>query len=333
MNNTNLKIGCTRYDHVRALFDGAVQIEGVNATFEDAKIVSDIFENMVRHHAYDVSELGLTFYLRTLEMENPPFVAIPIFPNRQFRHSAIFINKASGIKWPEDLIGKTIGEFGIYGHDAGVWPKGILADDFGVRPEQSRWVVGATDWYMPPYDFVPQPVPAGVAVRPVAKGEMLGPMLEAGKIDALISAVVPQCILQGSDKVGRLFPDYETVERGYFARTEIFPIMHTVVIRKDVLAAHPGIARSIYDGFVKSKESAADEYRKGVMEQHGKLMIPWFTPLMAENLSLMGRDWWPYGLAANRKAMDTYLRYFHEQGLSSRRFTCEEIFLPELLDT
>ena len=108
MNTTNLKVGCTRYDHVRALFDGTVQIEGVDATFKDAKIVSDIFENMVRDHAYDVSELGLTFYLRTLEMENPPFVAIPIFPNRQFRHSAIFVNKASGIERPEDLIGKTI---------------------------------------------------------------------------------------------------------------------------------------------------------------------------------------------------------------------------------
>ena len=333
MNNIDLKVGCTRYDHVRALFDGTVQIKGADATFEDAKIVSDIFESMVRHHTYDVSELGLTFYLRTLEMENPPFVAIPIFPNRQFRHSAIFINKASGIKRPEDLIGKTIGEFGIYGHDAGVWPKGILSDDFGVRPEQSRWVIGATDWYMPPYDFVSQPVPADVDVHPVAKGEMLGPMLESGEIDALISAVVPNCIVQGSDKVGRLFTDYEAVERDYFARTGIFPIMHTVVIRKDVLAAHPEIARTIYDGFARSKELAADGYRNGVMEQHGMLMIPWFTPLMTKNLSLMGKDWWPYGLAANRKAVDTYLRYFHEQGLSSRRFTCEEIFLPELLDT
>ncbi|TPG16404.1 4,5-dihydroxyphthalate decarboxylase [Sphingomonas koreensis] len=333
MSGIELKIGCTRYDHVRALFDGSVQIEGVDATFEDAKIVSDIFEKMVRDHAYDVSELGLTFYLRTLEMVDPPFVAIPIFPNRQFRHSAIFVNKASGIERPEDLAGKTIGEFGIYGHDAGVWPKGILSDDFGVKPEESRWIIGASDWYMPPYDFVPQNNFNGADVQPVPKGKALGPMLEAGEIDALISAVTPQCILTGSDKVGRLFPEYEMVERDYFGRTGIFPIMHTVVIRKEVLAANPEIAKSIYDGFLKSKDMAAEQYRKGMMEQHGQLMIPWFTPLFAKNVALMGEDWWPYGIEANRKALDACLRYFHEQGLSSRRFTCEEIFLQELLDT
>lgn len=333
MGDIQLKVGCTRYDHVRALFDKSVRIEGVDATFEDAKIVSDIFEKMVRDLAYDVSELGFTFYLRTLEQDNPPFVAIPIFPNRQFRHSAIFINKASGIERPEDLAGKTIGEFGIYGHDAGVWPKGILADDFGVTPNQSRWIIGATDWYMPPYDFIPKLHPDDVDVRSVEKGQALGPMLESGAIDALISAVTPQCVLKGSDKVGRLFPDYEAVERDYFRRTAIFPIMHTVVIRRDVLAARPELGRSIYDGFLASKEMAADQYRKGLLEQHGQLMIPWFTPLFEKNTALMGEDWWPYGIAANRKALDAYLRYFHEQGLSKRLFTCEDIFVPELLLT
>lgn len=333
MSDIELTIGCSRYDHVRALFDGSVRIEGVDATFEDAKIVSDIFEKMVREHAYGVSELGLTFYLRTLELEDPPFVAIPIFPNRQFRHSAIFINRASGIERPEDLAGKTIGEFGIFGHDAGVWPKGMLADDYGVTPDQSRWIIGATDWYMPPYDFVPAPHPENVDVRAVPENKALGPMLESGEIDALISAVIPQCILKGSEKVGRLFRDYETVERDYFARTGIFPIMHTVVIRKDLLATHTELAKSVYNGFLKSKEMAAEQYRKGMMEQHGQLMIPWFTPLFGRNVAQMGEDWWPYGIKANRKTLDTYLRYFHEQGLSSRRFTCQEIFVPELLDT
>ena len=333
MSGLKLKVGCTRYDHVRALFGGSVRIEGTDATFEDAKIVSDIFEKMVREHEYDVSELGLTFYLRTLELDDPPFVAIPIFPNRQFRHSAIFINKASGIKRPEDLAGKTIGEFGIYGHDAGVWPKGILADDFGVTPDQSRWIIGATDWYMPPYNFVPRPHPDNVDVRSVEPGQALGPMLESGEIDALISAVVPQCMMKGSDRVERLFPNYETVERDYFARTAIFPIMHTVVIRRDVLAAHPELAKSVYEAFLASKDMAAEEYRKGLMEQHGQLMIPWFTPLFAKDVALLGEDWWPYGVKANRKALDAYLRYFHEQGLSQRRFSCEDIFVPELLLT
>ncbi|MEJ7665059.1 MAG: hypothetical protein WKG07_38835 [Hymenobacter sp.] len=116
------------------MFEGTVKFDGIDASFDGAGLVSDIFERMVRHQAYDVSELGLSFYLRTLDLDNPPFIAIPVFPNRFFRHSAIFVNKASGIEKPADLAGKTIGEFGMYGHDAGIWPKGILADDFGVTP-------------------------------------------------------------------------------------------------------------------------------------------------------------------------------------------------------
>lgn len=333
MSDLKLKIGCTEYDHAHALFDGTVKIDGVDAKFESAKIVSDIFERMVRNQEYDASELGLTFYLRTLEFDDPPFIAIPVFPNRQFRHSAIFINTSSGIKKPEDLAGKIIGEFGLYGHDAGVWPKGILSDEYGVMPEQCRWIIGASDWYMPPYDFVPQPHPANVDVAPVPEGKALGPMLEAGEIDAFISAVTPQCFLNDSPRVARLFPDYETDERDYYRRTGIFPIMHTVVIRRELLKEHPGLARSIYQGFCDSKKAAMEQYRKGRMEQHGHLMIPWFTPLFDENRRLFSDDWWPYGIEANRKAIDTFLRYFFEQGLSKRQWACEDIFVPELLDT
>ena len=333
MSNIQLKIAGRQYDRVRPLFDGTVKLAGMEANFEVEPRVDVLFEKMIRHQAYDVSELGLTFYLRTLELDNPPFIAIPVFPNRAFRHSAIFINKASGIEKPADLAGKTIGEFGVYGHDAGIWPKGILADEYGVRPEQSRWLIGASDWYMPPYDFVPRPHPADVDVRPVPVGKALGPMLEAGEIDAFISAVTPKCILEGSPKVGRLFPDSEAAERAYYQRTGIFPIMHTVVIRRDLLARHPELAQAIYNGYCAAKDAAEQEYREGMAGQSTDIMVPWFSELFAENSQLFPADWWPYGLAANRQAMDTLLRYFHEQGLSKRRFTCEEIFVPELLGT
>jgi hypothetical protein len=333
MPNPQVKIGCYEYDRTRALFDGTVQFEGIDATLESAPLVSDIFEKMIRHQAFDVSELGLSFYLRTLDLENPPFIAIPVFPNRIFRHSDIFINKASGIEKPQDLVGKTIGEFGMYGHDAGVWPKGILADDYGVTPDQCRWVIGASDWYMLPFDFIPQPHPANVEVSPVPVGKMLGDMLESGEIDALISAVAPQCVLNGSPKVGRLFPDYEAVERTYYQRTGIFPIMHTVVIRREVLAQHPDLAQCIYQGFTQAKEVAQNHYRKGMAEQSMDVMVPWFSQLFEENSRLFPQDWWPYGLAANRKAIDTFLRYSYEQGICKRLKTCEELFAPELLHT
>ena len=123
--------------------DGTVKIEGVDANFHSSRVVTEVFEAMVRQRAFDVAELGMSYFLRTLDFDDPPFLAIPVFPNRCFRHSAIYVNREAGIKEPQDLAGKTVGEFAMYGHDAGVWPKGILADDFGVTPDQCRWVVGA----------------------------------------------------------------------------------------------------------------------------------------------------------------------------------------------
>ncbi|MGW3149514.1 4,5-dihydroxyphthalate decarboxylase [Streptomyces sp. NPDC001177] len=332
MSPIRLKVGCWQYDHTRALFDGRAAIEGVVATFESGGIVSDIFEGMVRDHAYDVAELGLTFYLRTLDLPNPPFIAIPVFPNRHFRHSSIYINTSSGIEKPQDLVGKTIGEFATYGHDAGVWPKGILSDDYGVKPEQSRWVIGGTDWHMQPFDFIPFLHPSSVDVTTTPEGKELGPMLEAGEIDALISAVVPQCIRRNSPHVAPLFPDPEAVEREYYRRTGIFPIMHTVVVRRDLLARNPGLARAVYNGFCKSRDIALEQYTHGRMDQQMSVMTPWFDSLYEKN-RLLRADWWQYGVDANRDAIDTFLRYSYEQGLSQSRLTCDDIFVPELLDT
>ncbi len=328
-----LDIGCSRYDHVAGLFDGSIGIEGAEVRMHSADIPSDIFERMIRDHAYDVAELGLTYHLRLLDAGNSPFVALPIFLARVFRHSAIYVNTQSGIRRPEDLAGKTIGEFGMYGHDGGVWPKGILSDEFGLRPDQCRWVIGATDWYMPPFDFIAQPHPMNVEVQPVPEGRTLSDMLESGEIQALMSARTPRCFVEGSPRVARLFPDHEAVERDYFARTGIFPIMHTLVVRRDLLQAEPYLARAIYDVFTKAKDAALDRRRVGMAEMNFKTTVPWLTPLLDRNRTLLGEDLWPYGVTANRAALDTFCRYFHEQGLSSRRIAVEELFAADLLDT
>jgi 4,5-dihydroxyphthalate decarboxylase len=333
MGGTKLEIAFWNYDRTRALADGTVTIKEVDAAFHSARIVTELFERMIRRREFDVSELGMTYFLRTMEFDDPPFVAIPVFPNRCFRHSAIYVNKASGIRRPEDLAGKTIGELAVYGHDAGVIPKGILSDDYGVTPEQCRWIVGGIDFPLKPVDFIPQPHPADVDVTWAAEGADLGRMLDAGEIDALISADVPKCVLEKSPRVGRLFDDYEETERAYFKRTGIFPIMHTVVVRKELAAERPEIVKAVYQGFCDAKQAMTEQYVEGMTFNNMAIMLPWFSKLIDEDRSLLGEDWWPYGMGANRKAVDAVLRYHHEQGLTKRRLTCEDIIMKELLDT
>lgn len=333
MTATVLSIGLNRYDHVRALFDGTVTIDGVDARFEDAPIVSDIFERMVLRDAYDVAELGLTYYLRALGRGDTRFVALPVFPNRHFRHSSIWVSTSSGIREPSDLVGKTIGELATYGHDAGIWPKGILGDDYGYRPEGSRWIIGGTDWPISQLGYAPLLHPPGVDVQYASAGKLLGPMLETGEIDALISAVVPQCVLNNSPKVTTLFPDPEAAERDYYRRTGIYPIMHTVVIRRELAEQRPELPRAIYRAFCKSRDVALANWEHGRMDHHMNWMVPWLSPLYERNHSLLAADSWAHGVAANRKTIETFTRYMFEQGIAERHYTCEEMFIADLLDT
>jgi 4,5-dihydroxyphthalate decarboxylase len=332
MSGRKLDVACWNYDRTRLLSEGAVKIEGVDAQFHSARIVPELFERMIKDRAFDVSELGMTYFLRTFDTDNPPFVAIPVFLNRCFRHSAIYVNRTKGIERPQDLAGKRIGELALYGHDAGVMIKGILSDEFGVKPEQCRWVVGGIDFPMKPVDFVSHPHPVDVDVEWADRDADLGKMLERGEIDALISADTPRCVLERSPKVGRLFEDYEAAERNYFRRTGIFPIMHTVVVRKELLAA-PELLGAVYEGFCKAKDGMISQYEKGLTFMMVANMVPWFANLIERDRDLMGRDWWPYGVKANRGAVDAVLRYHHEQGLTRRRLTCEDIFVPSLLDS
>ena len=331
MADLKLEIAFWDYDRTRALADGTVKIPGVAASFHSAPIVTEIFEGVVKGR-FHVSELGMTYFLRTFQEESP-FVAIPVFPNRAFRHSAIYVNKASGIRRPEDLNGRTIGELALYGHDAGIMPKGVLMEEAGFQPQTCRWIVGGLDWPLRPIDFVARPHPADVEVRDIPEGKELGAMLEAGEIDALISADNPRCILENSPRVTRLYPDYPVVEREYYQRTGIFPIMHTVVIRRDLLKEHPELAKTIYQSFCEAKDAAVKKYEHGRIFNNMEMMFPWFSHLTTTDREVLGEDWWPYGIAANRKAIEAVLRYHHEQGITKRLFKIEEIFVPELLGT
>jgi ABC-type nitrate/sulfonate/bicarbonate transport system substrate-binding protein len=325
-----LILGCWQYDRTRALADGSVQPDGIELDYRSARQVGAIMERALKGE-FDVSELGITYYLRSLELPDPPFIAIPVFPNRLFRHGAIFINKDSGIKEPRDLIGRKVGELHRYGHDAGIWAKGALSDDYGVTADSMTYYVGGLDAPSNEADWATAVTPPGVTINTIGAGQTLDKMLQDGAIDALFSAWIPPSMRAGSPKIGRLFTDFETVERGYFARHHVFPIMHTVVIKRSVYRENPWVARAVMDAFEKAKQAAQNIYRAGSIFFTPALMIPWVAALQERNRELMGDDFWPYGIEKNRKTLDTCLRYNREQHLLSRDWKLEELFAPETL--
>ncbi|SEP14912.1 phosphate/phosphite/phosphonate ABC transporter substrate-binding protein [Amycolatopsis saalfeldensis] len=333
MSVPRLKMASLAYDQFRALEDGTVRVDGAELEIEHPRIISEVYRRMITEHAFDLAELGLTFYLRTLEFDEPPFVALPVFPARAFRHSAVFVNAGSGIERPGDLEGRTIGEFSTYGHDGGVWAKGFLADDFGVDPAKSRWLVGGLDRPAAPIDYLPLVHPPQVDVRRAPAGADLGAMLAAGEIDALISGNVPKAVLDGSPAIRRLFPDYGRVEREYFARTGIFPIAHVMVLKREAVAADPTLAPRLYRALDASRTVALNGHRTGRVTNFVESMFPWLNELADHTAGLLGPDPWAYGVEPNRATIDTFLRYHWEQGLSPRRIQVDELFVDSLMST
>jgi 4,5-dihydroxyphthalate decarboxylase len=331
MADLQLTLACWTYDRSRALMDGSVKPEGIALKFESAHQVGQIMERMVRDRAYDAAEIGLTYYLRTLELSGGPFIAIPVFPNRIFRHSAIFVNRDSGITRPQHLAGRKVGELHRYGHDAGIWAKGVLSDEYGVSAQSMVHYVGGLDQPNVGSDWAPFAPPPDLAVHHLQSDQTLDAMLEAGEIDALFSAWLPPSFVKGSPKVVRLFPDYEAVERDWFQRTRVFPIMHTVVIRRELYEQNRWVAKSLMQAFDAAKAKAIAQYRFAEMFFGAPFMVPWLPALIEENRALMGDGAWAYGLESNRKTLETYLRYHAEQGLSKRIWKLDELFAPECL--
>jgi hypothetical protein len=331
MANLKLMLACWDYDRTRALFDGRVRPEGIELDLWTTHNVGEIMERMVRHRQFDVAELGITYFLRSLELMDTPFVAIPVFPNRFFRHSAIFVNAAKGIRSPADLAGRRVGELQRYGHDAGVWAKGALSDDFGVKASSMEHFVGGLERTGPGPDWAPLDPPADVAIRQLAPEQGLDAMLESGEIDALFTAHIPPSARRNPARVRRLFPDFENVERDYFRRTGIFPIMHTIVIRRDLYEQNRWIARSLMQAFEDAKTLAMKAYNAADIFFNAPTMIPWFVSLRERNRALMGEDFWPYGVEANRATLEACLRHHREQGILRCSYSLEELFAPETL--
>ena len=322
-----LSLAVCDYDRCRAVLDGRARVEGCRI-IPTAMEPEEAFHRAFRDQEFDVTELSLSSFAMLTSRGDSPYVGIPAYVSRLFRHSGIYIRTDRGIERPSDLGGRRIG-LPEYQITATVWIRGILHDEYGVDPRGVAWRQGGLE---DPgrTERSRLELPAGIDLQPIPAGRTLSEMLEAGDLDALISARAPSCFLRGAPNVARLFPDYRAVEKEYFGRTGIFPIMHIMGVRRSIYERHPWVAVNLFNAFIEAKRRAMYE-----LSQIGHLFasLPWAVREREETVALMGEDYWSYGVdSTNRSVLDTFLRYHHDQGLSARRVAVDELFAPSTLE-
>jgi len=320
-----ITLACWDYDRTQALADGSVRPEGVDLTYLCLP-VEETFFRMLRHREFEAAEMSLSSYVTGLaaDQDNRKLVAIPVFPSRAFRHNGIYVHSGSGIEKPSDLVGRVVG-VPEYQLTAVVWIRGILAEHHDVPVASVHYRTGGMHQ---PGRVEKQALnlPPEIDVRPIGPDRTLADMLVTGEIDALYAPRTPRPLLEGRPEVRRLFADPRAAEEQYAAETGIFPIMHVVVLRREVYQERRWLARSLYTAFERAK--AATEQRMGETAAN-RYMLPWLYDEVERTRRLLGEDFWPYGLEPNRATLEVFLRYAHEQGLTARRLRPEELFAPE----
>ena len=318
MSKLNLTIACGDYDRTRALSDGTIQPEGIALNYIRMR-PAETFWRMLNNQEFDASEMSLSSYAILRSQGDTRFIALPVFPSRIFRQSCVYVHARSGIGRPEDLKGKRFGA-ADYQMTAAVWVRGFLRHDYGVQPEDLKWVVGA-------------PVRAGVNIPERVSIEHVGPdrsldqMLDDGEIDALLGVTFPRSFLNGSKHVRRLFADHRRVEEDYFRRTGIFPIMHTLVLKTSLFEAEPWVAISLYKAFVQARQ-LNDQHLYDTDALHAGL--PWLIDEIEASRRIFGKEIWNYSVEGSRPTLEALLQYLDEQGLSARKMNVEELFVPNI---
>jgi 4,5-dihydroxyphthalate decarboxylase len=328
MTRLAITLACGGYDRTRALADGRVLIEGVDLTMIPLS-PEEIFFRMVRFEEFDVAELSLSTYVLTLG-QDARFVAVPVFPSRAFRHNGIYVHSAAGIESPGQLAGRRVG-VAEYQLTANVWIRGILADFHDVPVSSVRYVTGGLHQSGRHEKVAIPDLPEGVEVTPCPDGRTLSDMLVTGELDAIYTPRVPEPFLQRDPRVRRLFPDVREVEERYYERTQIFPIMHVVAIRRDLYQRNRWLATSLVKAFTQARDLAF----AGLGETAAlPYVLPWTYQDIVRVQDLMGEDYWSYGLTkANEHVLSTFLRYSREQGLARSDIEPKDLFATETLDT
>ena len=326
-----LLLNAAGYDFQRldALFNGKVKIKGCEVKFQKMAI-GDMNTNVFHGpQSLDITEIGLhPFMLAYANDDFRDYTLLPIFPLRLYRHKSIFIRNDRGITTAKDLIGKTIATPG-YSSTSLTWIRGILQDEYSVSPQDVKWVTSAKDSSANLSGKVSKNelmIPEGISIRSGSASKDESDLLVGGDADALFHAAEPRAYIDGHEKVTRLFPDYRKVEQAYYKKTEIFPIMHAVAVKTSLLKEHPWLAKAIFDAYSESKQLA---YKKMAKLGWASDMLPWYGQELQETKTLMGKNFYSYGLnKENIKTLETLFRYSYEQNLSSRELSVDELFHP-----
>ena len=314
-----LTVACGDYDRTQALIDGTVKPEGLELNWLTLPH-GEIWTRMLNYYDFDASEISLSSYV-TARTLHKPLTAIPVFPGRAFRHSYIFINAKSGIREPRDLEGKKLG-LAEFEQTAAVWIRGILQHDYGVTLEKIHWLT----WF--PERRMDAHLPKKYDIQKVPLGVSPEKLLVEGSLDAVILTSLFPSLLNGVPGIKRLFENYKEVEIGFYKKTGIFPIMHTVAIREELWKEHPWIGASLYKAFQKAKELA---YQRMNDLSPYKISMAWFREPMREQREVLGEDPWCDGLKKNRKTLETLVEYLYEQELIREKPKVEVLFAPNAL--
>lgn len=318
-----LTMACGPYDRMEALAQGHVRPEAIDLRYIAIQSPPEIFARMIKTGSFDVAEMSLAHYMIMRTRGEFPFVAIPVFPSRVFRHGFIFINKNAGIREPKDLQGKRVG-VQEYRQTAGVWVRGTLQHEYGVDLRTLKWFEGGVNEPRPPDAEMDLRPLGGISIELIPPDRTLNDMLEAGEIDAYFGARRPGALDRGRN-VTRLFSDYRQREKEYYRRTGFHPIMHTLVIREDLYRREPWVPESLYKACDESKRWMLRQMRFSGAQ---RFMFPWLHDEIAEMDELMGPIPWPYGVEANRAMLEAFNGYLVEQGFLERTLPIEELFTP-----
>ena len=325
MSKLKLSVAIGDYDRNRPLIAGAVQVDGVDPVFMTLS-PEEIFFRALRTHDFDICELSLSsFTVKTAAGDNP-YVGIPCFLSRAFRHTSIYV-RTDRIAKPEDLKGKRVG-VPEYQLTANVWARAILEDDFGVKPSDIHWVRGAIE-HAGRIEKISIRLPEGVRLENAPDGRTISDLIDTGEIDGFIAPRPPH-LAEPNPNVGWLFRDPTAAAKDYYKRTGVFPIMHLVGVRRSLVEQHPWLPAAVMKAFERSKQLAVEALAD---TSATKVTLPFVEESLKAARELMGEDYWAYGMEANRRTLETFLRHHHAQGLSPRLVTVEELFHPSTHET